>query len=275
MRLLVALVMLLLFACLVWFQGDSTCLVLYGPKETWAGFMTGFTSVYPNAQLVNLPEPELDFTAYCDALEVCAGKFRRLVCQVPNRSAADALSRRQLHGTTTVAIDSPSDLLPDCVGCNIVQTEQAFAQELIGHVDAEKEGKRCLLSTGPLRAPKGWVHLQAGKDPVDAVRAMSGFQLAAVVVAVPIKESTVKAIMGAAPGADVLAVSVGERKIEGLSRQISLDHVSRGRLAGMMLSAPYRGPRDVVVAPVVIFPDPSAIAMEPVTTLRQLACAAA
>ena len=270
MRLQIALVIVLMVICTVWFQGDSTCVVVYGSKETWTDFMKGFLSVYPNAQLVRLPEPELDFTAYCDAVEVCAGKFRRLVCQVPNRSAADALARRQIHRTTTVAIDSPSDLLPGCVGCNIVQTEQAFAQDLIGHVSVDKQGKRCLLSTGPLRAPKGWVHLAAGQDPVDAVRTMSGFQLAAVVVAMPIKESTVKAIMSAAPGADVLAVSAGKNKIEGLSRQISLNNESRGRLAGMMLAAPYRGPRDVVVSPVVVQPDPSAIAMEPVTNLHQL-----
>lgn len=269
--LLLAVTVIALLLCLVWYAGDSTCVVVYGPKTAWLDFMTGFHSVFPNAQFINIPEPELDFTAYCDALEACVPRFRRLVCQVPNKTASVILSK--CH-SAAVALDSPSELLQGCVRCNIVQSEQVLADHLIQHASGGLQGKRCLLSSVPLRTPLGWVQLRVGTDPIAAVQAMSGFRLATVVMSAAVDEKAVLAVAGAAPGAEILAVTRDCDQLDCLERQICVDGVATGKLAAAMLRAPYTGPRDVVVSPRLIRPDPTAIAMEPLTTLRQLASAA-
>ena len=264
-------VLLLLTVLLVqiWRCGDSTCAVLYGPAATWRTFALGFQSVYPNAQVIVVRDPEIDFTAYCDALEACDKKFSRLVCQVPCKRAAEILSSRT---KPLVAIASPPENLPRSAVCNIVRSEQLAASLLIDQVKLlSVDGKKVVLSSTEVSTPSGWTQLRTSQavPPQTALQQVGGTVIAAVVMTDFATAQNIEAVALAAPGARLFAVTPEIAQVGSLSSQVAEDGESKGRLAAAMLAGPYFGPREVTVDPLTIKPKPSVERAE-VTSLCQL-----
>lgn len=265
------LIVLLIFLTVAWAVGESTCALLYGDAAGWQGFITAFTRAYPNAQVIVLPDPEIDFTAYCDALQEAAPRFRRLVCQVPCQRASDLLRSRRF---ATVTLDSSPSLLQSCVVCNIVVSEQAVVDLLVARAGSlPVDGKRVLLSAAEVVAPAGWTRLRVQSGgPEAAVQSVSGLKIGLLAISIPVARPSVQALAAGSPTAKILAASRTAEPIPELTLQLHTSGEALGNLAAAMLQGIYRGPREVVSQPVVIAGAP---ALEPTPCTRLSAIAQA
>lgn len=276
MRLVLALTLLVAIIALVavWAVGESTCALLYGDPAGWQAFTWAFIRAYPNAQVIVLPDPEIDFTAYCDALQEVAPRFRRLVCQVPCQRASDLLRTRRF---ATVTLDSSPSLLQSCVICNIVASEQAVVDLLVARAASfPVDGKRVLLSAGEVVAPSGWTRVRVAVSEGGAeaaVQGVSGLKIGLLAISTPVTRATVQALAAGSPAAKILATSGTHEPIPELSLQLHTSGEALGNLAAAMLQGMYRGPREVVSQPVVLGPVP-AVQPTPCTRLSAVAQAA-
>lgn len=249
-------------------RGRSLVVVVSGDRRAWVPFLAGARSVSPGAQLVLLPDADLEYTAYCDALDACVARFGQVICQVPCQRAADTLARA---GGRAVAVGSPPELTGGSVMANIVVSEQAYANLLTGLAAAPAGGRRALLSSVPVRAPAGWTQLRVedGGGVQAALAGVSSLRFEVVVVTVPVGRAACAAVAAANPGAQVLVVSEGSAPLPDATVQVAEDAHGKGRLAAAMLRGGYAGPRDVVVDPRLVKPAQAPPAAR-VTLLSQL-----
>lgn len=248
-----ALVAVLVLSLLVWFYRESTCLVVYGDAQDWTAFIAAFRSVIPMAEVVVL-KPEADFVAYTDALAQCAGRFKNLVCQVPNSLAARLVAGRP---GTTVSIAAQPDLVKSSVTCNIVASEQMLVDRLLSF--APDTGKKLLLSEAACRLPPGWTQVQTDVD--SAIQKLSGLKLGVVVISNPkmTTPANIAAIRAAFPGVYLAGATVDEAPVSELACQVCINRQGAGRLAAGLCrmhetAGMYTGQKTVVVDPVVVSP---------------------
>ena len=272
--LLVLAVVLLLAAAFLWWHGESTCVLLFGQPADWLDFIAGVRRVIPMAEVVLLRDPEVDYSAYLDCMEDCSGRFRHMVCQVPNARASRLLAARR--GVTVCVNSDPKLLPPGKVVCNIVGSEQSLANALVSRVPARAGAKRLLIGTDPYRTPPGWrcIRVPAGSGPETALQQLSGTAFDVVAVTDPrlASLSSVYALRAAMPSASVLlAATETDQVIPELEVQVRANRQGAGVLAAAMcrLGAGYHGQQTLTVDPVVVKP---AVRLEtpPVTSLRAL-----
>lgn len=260
--------LLLLYALAVRTMADSTCMVVYGSKARWRPLAAGFLDVYPNAEVIVMPEPEIDFVAYCDALQDCSNTYKRLLCQLPCQAAADIVKRRR--GTTVTVYTLPSYIPPN-IACNIVQSEQRVADVLLELASkTQSYDKKILISSTALRSPGGWMNTVQSSNPQTALQQLTSLKISCVVVSYDITETDVQNIRLAAPEALVLASTSGSGMFSALYGQVTEDLGTEGKLAGIMLKGNYKGPRDIVVDPLIIKPKDRDLINARVTSIQQL-----
>lgn len=245
---------LLIISIMILRLRESTCVLLYGASSDWTAFIQGVRSVIPAAEVLVLRNPETDFAAYADAFEDCSGRFRNLICQVPNARVGQLIRDRR---ATTVCVASQPSMMQPNVTCNIVASEQALVDTIQKLVP--KLSKVLVLSESTLRVPKGWTQLQVGVD--DAIQQLSGVRLDGIVVSKPELATTASlaSLKVAYPNVMLAGVTATDDPVDQLDYQICVDKVGVGRLAAGMCrmverTGPYRGQQTIVTDPVVVKP---------------------
>ena len=259
-----ALLAALALALALWHR-PSLAVVVTGDRARWGPFLAGVRAVAPGAQLVLLPDPEVDQTAYCDALQECADRFRSLVCQVLCPRASEILAG---YRGRAVTVASPPELASRAVVCNVMTSEQAAADALLKAVPVAPARGLALTASG-LRLPAGWTQVRTERGLVEHAAAASGQRPDALLVTVPVDAAAAAALSAAHPTAPLLVASSGPAPLDAADGQVADDPARAGRLAAALLAGTYRGPRDVVVEPETVKP---ARALRPagVTLLSQL-----
>ena len=212
--------------------------------------------VLPCAEVVVMPDPEIDFVAYVDALQDISPRFQRLVCQVPNQRAMRVLMARK---GVTVSLQSDPALAQPCVTCNIVASEQDLVNAMLPHTNVE--GRKLLISSAPCRLPKGWTQMQASEaegfsDAIGVSNKTTSMKLSVVMISKPelVSQRVVDALRAGNPSCILCAAT--HDTMAALTCQVKPNDIDTGRLAACMslLGGNYKGQQSVVVEPVVVKP---------------------